>query len=270
MLDYKKLFDLSGKAAVVIGAGSGIGRASAEAIGSLGARVICADADLVGAEAAAAGIVAAGGRAEAYRINAADGGEIEALAQHAQKALGRIDIAVSTPALNIRKLIVDYTEEEYDRVMNLNMKGTFNFFRSFGRPMMKQGFGSIVACSSMRAVTIEPGLGVYAASKAGIAQLVKAFAAEMGPYGVRVNAVMPSIIETRLTAPLKERADIFKTYAGHTVLNRWGQPSEVGSAVAFLASDAASYISGSSLSVDGGWTAIDGPPTGLTATRPSE
>ncbi|TWC66439.1 SDR family NAD(P)-dependent oxidoreductase [Herbaspirillum sp. SJZ099] len=270
MQDYKKLFDLGGKSAVVIGAASGIGRASAEAIASLGARVICADADLAGAQSAAADIVAIGGQAEAWQINAADGAEIEALAQHALKAAGKIDIAVSTPALNIRKLIVDYTEEEYDRVMNLNMKGAFNFFRSFGRPMMKQGFGSIVACSSMRAVTIEPGLGVYAASKAGIAQLVKAFAAEMGPYNVRVNAVMPSIIETRLTAPLKERADIFRTYAGHTVLNRWGQPSEVGSAVAFLASDAASYISGSSLSVDGGWTAIDGPPTGLTSTRPSE
>lgn len=269
MLDYKKLFDLGGKSAVVVGAASGIGRASAEAIGSLGAQVICADADLAGAEQAAADINAAGGRATAWQINAADGAAVEALAQHALHTLGRIDIAVSTPALNIRKLIVDYTEEEYDRVMNLNMKGTFNFFRSFGRPMMQQGSGSIIACSSMRAVTIEPGLGVYAASKAGIAQLVKAFAAEMGPYGVRVNAVMPSIIETRLTAPLKERADIFKTYAGHTVLNRWGQPSEVGSAVAFLASDAASYISGSSLSVDGGWTAIDGPPTGLTSTRPS-
>lgn len=268
MQDYRKLFDLSGKAAVVIGAASGIGRASAEAIASLGGRVICADADLAGVEATAAGIVAAGGQAEPYRINAADGAEIEALARYAMKQ-GHIDIAVSTPALNIRKLIVDTTEEEYDRVMNLNLKGAFNFLRSFGRPMMEQGSGSIIACSSMRAVTIEPGLGVYAASKAGIAQLVKAFAAEVGPYGVRVNAVMPSIIETRLTAPLKERADIFKTYAGHTVLNRWGQPSEVGAAVAFLASDAASYISGSSLSVDGGWTAIDGPPTGLTATRPS-
>ena len=100
--------------------------------------------------------------------------------------------------------------------------------------------------------------------------MVKGFASEVGPYGVRANVVMPSIIETRLTAPLKERKEIYDTYAAHTVFNRWGQPSEVGSAVAFLASDAASYISGSSLSVDGGWTAIDGPPTGLTATRPSE
>ena len=142
--------------------------------------------------------------------------------------------------------------------------------RSFGAPMMKQKSGSIILCSSMRAVTIEPGLGIYAATKSGITQMVKGFASEVGPYGVRANVVMPSIIETRLTAPLKERKEIYDTYAAHTVFNRWGQPSEVGSAVAFLASDAASYISGSSLSVDGGWTAIDGPPTGLTATRPSE
>lgn len=177
---------------------------------------------------------------------------------------------MATPALNIRKLIVDYTDEEFDQVVNLNLKGAFHFMRRFGAPMMKQGSGSLILCSSMRAVTIEPGLGIYAATKAGIAQMVKGFASEVGSYGVRVNAVMPSIIETRLTAPLKERPAIYDTYAAHTVFNRWGQPSEVGSAVAFLASDAASYITGSSLSVDGGWTAIDGPPTGLTATRPSE
>lgn len=269
MQDYRKLFDLSGKTAVVIGAASGIGKAAAEAIGSLGAYVVCADADIEGAKATADAIAKIG-QAEAVQVNASSGTEIEALAASTVQKHQRIDIAVSTPALNIRKLIMDYTDEEYDKVMGLNLKGAFHFFRSFGRPMREQGSGSIIACSSMRAVTIEPGLGVYAASKSGIAQLVKAFAAEMGPFNVRVNAITPSIIETKLTAPLKERADIYNTYAAHTVFNRWGQPSEVGAAVAFLASDAASYISGSSLLVDGGWTAIDGPPTGLTSTKPSE
>ncbi|WP_233237084.1 SDR family NAD(P)-dependent oxidoreductase [Bordetella sp. LUAb4] len=272
MINYPQLFSLQGKIAVVLGAASGIGQASAHALGALGAHVLCADRDGEGARATAQQIQenSENGAATWLETDAASGAAIAALADKALADHGRIDIAVATPALNIRKLIVDYTEEEFDQVVNLNLKGAFHFMRSFGRPMMKQGSGSLILCSSMRAVTIEPGLGIYAATKAGIAQMVKAFAAEVGGYGVRVNAVMPSIIETRLTAPLKEKQDIYKTYAGHTVLNRWGQPSEVGSAVAFLASDAASYISGSSLSVDAGWTAIDGPPTGLTQTRPSE
>lgn len=270
MPNYRDLFNLHGKIAVVLGAASGIGQASAHALGAMGAHVLCADRDAAGAQATAESIAQDGSTASWLETDAASGDAIAALAAKVLADHGRVDIAVSTPALNIRKLIVDYSDEEFDQVMNLNLKGAFHFMRHFGRPMMKQGAGSLILCSSMRAVTIEPGLGIYAASKAGIAQMVKAFASEVGSYGVRVNAVMPSIIETRLTAPLKERPEIYNTYAGHTVLNRWGQPSEVGAAVAFLASDAASYISGSSLSVDGGWTAIDGPPTGLTQTRPSE
>lgn len=270
MQNYRQLFDLNGKIAVVLGAASGIGQASAHALGDLSAHVVCADRDTEGARATAHDITGRGGAAEWVPADAAKGADIEALADHTLAAHGRVDIAVATPALNIRKLIVDYTDDEFDQVMNLNLKGAFHFLRRFGVPMMKQRAGSIVLCSSMRAVTLEPGLGIYAASKAGIAQMVKGFASEVGGYGVRVNAVMPSVIETRLTAPLKERPEIYDTYAAHTVFNRWGQPSEVGAAVAFLASDAASYITGSSLSVDGGWTAIDGPPTGLTRTRPSE
>lgn len=270
MLDYRSLFDLSGRTAVVLGAASGIGQACAHALGSLGAHVVCADRDADGAAATAADINASGqGTADARKTDAARGGDIAALAAYTLESRGRVDVAVATPALNIRKLIVDYSEDEFDQVVNLNLRGAFHFMRCFGEPMMEQRKGSLVLCSSMRAVTLEPGLGIYAATKAGIAQMVKGFAAEVGAHGVRVNAVMPSIIETRLTAPLKERRDIYDTYAAHTVFNRWGAPSEVGAAVAFLASDAASYISGSSLSVDGGWTAIDGPPTGLTQTRPS-
>ncbi len=270
MLNYRQLFDLSGRTAVVLGAGSGIGQASAHALGSLGAHVICADRDEAAVRETAEQINQSGqGSADARVVDAASGEQIAALADYTLAQRGQVDVAVATPALNIRKLIVDYSEDEFDQVVNLNLRGGFHFLRSFGKPMIARGQGSLILCSSMRAVTLEPGLGIYAATKAGIAQMVKGFAAEVGTYGVRVNAVMPSVIETRLTAPLKERKSIYDTYAAHTVFNRWGQPSEVGAAVAFLASDAASYISGSSLSVDGGWTAIDGPPTGLTATRPS-
>jgi NAD(P)-dependent dehydrogenase (short-subunit alcohol dehydrogenase family) len=106
-------------------------------------------------------------------------------------------------------------------------------------------------------------------TKAGIGLLVKGFASEVGHANVRVNAIAPSIIETALTAPIKERRDIYDKYAAHSVLARWGDASEVAAAVAFLASDAASYITGTTMLIDGGWTAVDGPPTGLTQTRPN-
>lgn len=269
MTDYRKLFDLTGCTALVLGAASGIGRASAEALGTLGAHVICADRDRDGAQATAA-TIRREGSAEAHGCDAASAADIAALAAAVRAKHARLDAAVTTPGLNIRKTILDYTEADFDRVVDLNLKGTFRFFRAFGAIMRDQGGGgSIVACSSIRAMTIEPGLGVYGMTKAGIGTLVKGFAAEMGPYKIRVNAIAPSIIETALTAPITERPQIHATYAAHTVFNRWGEASEVAAAVAFLAADASSYITGSTLMIDGGWTAVDGPPTGLTATRPS-
>jgi NAD(P)-dependent dehydrogenase (short-subunit alcohol dehydrogenase family) len=261
--DYRKLFDLSGKTALVLGAASGIGRASAEALGALGAHVVCADRDAAGAEATAAAI-RGDGTAESLVADAVDAGSLDRMAERVLSTHGRIDIALTTPGVNIRKTLLDCSEADFDRMIALNLKGTFHFLRACGRAMVAQRGGSLIACSSVRAMTIEPGLAVYGATKAAISLLVKGFASEVGQAGVRVNAIAPSIIETALTAPIVTRPDIYRRYAAHTVFNRWGQASEVAGAVAFLASDASSYISGTTVLIDGGWTAIDGPPTGLT------
>jgi NAD(P)-dependent dehydrogenase (short-subunit alcohol dehydrogenase family) len=262
---YRAAFDLTGKTALVLGAASGIGKASAEALAALGANVICADKDRAGVEKTAAEI---GMRVKsaAHVVDAGKAEDIAKLAAAAMKFSPRLDIAVTTPAVHIRKPFLDYTDDEYDRIADLNLRGVFLFLRSFGRIMRDQGGGSLIATSSMRAMTLEPGLAIYGATKAGIIQLVRGLASELGPHGVRVNAVVPSIVDTALVAPLKARPDIFNRLAAHTVFNRWSEPNEVAAAIAFLASDAASYITGSALMVDGGWTAIDGPPTGLTET----
>lgn len=250
-MDYAQLFRLDGRRAVVVGAGSGIGREAALALAAHGAQVVAVDVNQAAAEQVAAAL---GGPAAAYRLDVLE----PAAVARAAHDLGDVDVLVFTPATNVRKRLLDYTEAEFDRVVGLNLRASFDLLRAFGGPMAARGTGSIVGVSSIRAVTVEPGQGVYAATKAGLVQLLRTAAAEFGPSGVRVNVVAPGVVDTPLTAQIKANPAWYAAYAAKNALGRWAQPHELAGAIVFLASDAASYVTGSMLMVDGGWTAVDG------------
>lgn len=254
----RNLFDLTGKTAAIIGAGSGIGEAVALGCAQHGAFVVCLDLNEEAAQRVAAAVKANGGAATAAKLDVTDGAAVERAFADVRAAHGSLDVVICTPAINVRKPILKYTDEEFARVLAVNMKGSFGVLRAAGRIMTAQKKGSIILFSSIRSQVVEPGQAVYAATKAGVLQMVKTAAAEFGPHGVRVNAIGPGVVETPLTAPIKANADWYNAYAAKSVFNRWAQPEEMVGPTVFLASDAASYVTGTIVFADGGWLAADG------------
>lgn len=252
------MFRLDGKVVVVIGAGGGIGEACAIAIGAQGARTVCLDLNADKAAATAASIIAAGGVAESGLLDLVDGAATAAALDKVAQDHGRLDGLVCTPAVNVRKPILKYSLEEFDKVVNLNLRGNFAALMAAGRLMTAQKSGSVVLFSSIRSIVTEPGQSVYSMTKAGILQLAKTAATEWAPHGVRVNAIGPGVIETPLTAPIKNNPDWYKAYAMKNPMNRWGQPGEMAGPTVFLLSEASSYVTGTIIYADGGWLAADG------------
>ena len=242
---------LSGKTALVTGAGRGIGKAIAKKLASLGATVVVNySGSKEKAEETVAEIVAAGGSAEAMQCDVSDFKACEEFSKAVVAKYGKLDILVNNAGVTRDGLLMGMSEDDYDKVLDTNLKGAFNMTRHFSRVFLKQRSGRIINISSVSGVMGNAGQANYSASKAGLIGLTKSVARELAGRGVCVNAVAPGFIETDMTNAMKEDA---KTKLIENIpLGRIGKPDDIAEAVAFLAGDASSYITGQVLCVDGG------------------
>ncbi len=249
-------FGLEGQVALVTGAARGLGRAIAVALAHAGANVALGFRDIRKDAGLPAEIEKLGRTALPLQMDAADLKQIHAGIESVVERFGRIDLLVNNAGIAPDNLAENYTEEDFDRTVAINLKGTFFASQYAARHMIRQKSGNIINMSSQAGFAALPTESVYCMTKAGIAHLTKCLAVEWGPYGIRVNAVAPTFIHTPGTEPAladpKFEADVKERIAA---LHRIGEPVEVAGAVVFLASSAASLITGHTMLIDGGWTA---------------
>lgn len=247
---------LAGKTALITGAGSGIGRASALMMAAEGAAVVVTDIGEPQALAAVDEIRAAGGRAIGLALDVTRAEHWEAAVQRTLDAFGRLDILVNNAGRLLARALEDTSEAEWASLQETNVTSVFLGCRFACTAMRRGGGGSIVNVSSIYGQIAGPGFAAYVASKGGVRLLTRAAAADFVKYDIRVNSVHPGVIETEMTKALLADPAVRKASLGTTLMGRPGRPSEIAAAITFLASDEASFMTGAELVVDGGYTAL--------------
>jgi len=249
-------FSLAGRVALVTGASRGLGYAIAAAYADAGADLALVARDAERLERAATEIRSRGRRVETALADVSDAQQVEAVVNAFTDRFGGIDLLVNAAGISpIYKRAEEITTPDWDRIIATNLGGTFHCCQSVGRRMLARGAGVITNVTSVGAVVALPRLAAYCAAKAGVQALTKTLAIEWASRGVRVNAIGPSFMETDMTRGLKEHERFGPAITGATPLGRFGDPDDVVGAAIFLASDAARFVTGETIFVDGGWLA---------------
>ncbi|MGH7278022.1 MAG: SDR family NAD(P)-dependent oxidoreductase [Candidatus Rokuibacteriota bacterium] len=252
----RTLFDLTGRVAIVTGAGRGLGKTIALGLAEHGADVVVVSRTLAQVEKAATEISALGRKTLALQVDTSRRADVERMVDRALEGWGRIDVLVNNAGIDIIKPAVDYAEAEWDQIVDINLKGYFLCAQAVGRVMLRQGRGSILMNSSIAGAVGITGLVPYASAKGGVNQLTRTLAVEWAARGVRVNAFAPAYFENVMQGVEQiHNEDKERHIREWTPLGRRGKVEELVGPVVFLASDASSYVSGHVLMVDGGWTA---------------
>ena len=254
-----EVFTVNGRTALVIGAANGIGLGISDLYSRMGGNVMMSDYDSKRLSETSKILKYKYENVESMQVDIRKTDSVAELVRKTEDSFGKIDAAFITPSINIRKKFLDYTDDEFQRVMDLNLKGNFIAMREVAKSMVnKKVNGSIVVLSSIRSMMVEEGQSAYAATKAGIVQLVRGLACELGKFNIRVNAIAPGVVDTPLTQQIKNDPEWYKAYSERSALNRWASVDEIAGPAVFLTTPAASFIDGTVIFVDGGWTAIDG------------